>query len=157
MSVSLTLERPKITKGIDMPTSGKRPRLERTQKAKEVSPGAPLLETRARSILSTMVSEVAAEPDTLHMPEEPPMVAVADGVAAEEPSLDDMPTRDLAEIARQGGSLELDGARHDAAALETLARNVKDEAHLKINNSGTFSADELARIARSAPGQVIFA
>jgi len=51
----------------------------------------------------------------------------------------------------------LDGARHEAADLVALARNVKDDAHLKINNSGTFTADELARIAGSAAGQVIFA
>jgi hypothetical protein len=140
-------------------TRGKRRPLERTQKAKKIRPGAPLLETRARSILSTMVSEVAVEEPTenLQLPEVLPPVAAEALPPLEEPSLDDLSTSALAEIVRQGASLELDGAKHDAAALVALAKNVKDDAHLKINNSGTFSAEELARIARNTPGQVIFA
>jgi hypothetical protein len=148
----------KKEKGREMPkTGGKRRPLVRTEKVAKVRPGAPLLETRARSILSTMVTEVAAEPTNLQLPELPPVVEAA--LAAKrlpgESSLDDLPTRDLAAIARQGASLELDGTRHDAAALVSIAKNVKDDAHLKIINSGRFTADELARIACSAPGQVI--
>ena len=42
-------------------------------------------------------------------------------------------------------------------SLTLLAENVTDQAHLKINNSGGFSAKELAAIAQTGPGQVIFA
>jgi hypothetical protein len=144
-------------------TRGKRRPLERTQKAKKIRPGAPLLETRARSILSTMVTEVTevAQASTdLQLPEAPPPVVAmpAEVLPPEgEPSLDDLPASDLAAIARQGASLEIDGAKHDVVAVVSLAKNVKDDAHLKVNNSGTFTAEELALIARSAPGQVIFA
>jgi len=147
-------------------TRGKRRPLERTQKAKKIRPGAPLLETRARSILSTMVTEVTevtevAQTSTdLQLPEAPPPVVAmpAEVLPPEgEPSLDDLPASDLAAIARQGASLEIDGAKHDVVAVVSLAKNVKDDAHLKVNNSGTFTAEELALIARSAPGQVIFA
>jgi hypothetical protein len=148
----------KKEKGREMPkTGGKRRPLVRTQKAAKIRPSAPLLETRARSILSAMVTEVSAEPTDLQLPELPPVVEAA--LAAKrlpgESSLDDLPTRDLAAIARQGASLELDGAKHDAAALVSIAKNVKDDAHLKIINSGRFTADELGCIVRSAPGQVI--
>jgi hypothetical protein len=144
-------------------TRGKRRPLERTQKAKKIRPGAPLLETRARSILSTMVTEVTEVAQTstdLQLPEAPPPVVAmpAEVLPPEgEPSLDDLPASDLAAIARQGASLEIDGAKHDVVAVVSLAKNVKDDAHLKVNNSGTFTAEELALIARSAPGQVIFA
>ena len=144
-------------------TRGNRRPLERTQKAKKIRPGAPLLETRARSILSTMVTEVTEVAQTstdLQLPEAPPPVVAmpAEVLPPEgEPSLDDLPASDLAAIARQGASLEIDGAKHDVVAVVSLAKNVKDDAHLKVNNSGTFTAEELALIARSAPGQVIFA
>lgn len=141
-------------------TRGKRPRLARTQRAKKIRPSAPLLETRARSILSEMVTEMAAEPmdDALRLPEPPkPILVDEESLGGEAHSLDDMPADDLAEIARQGASLELDGSKHDAADLVSLAKNVKDDAHLKITNSGTFTADELAMIARSGGGQVILA
>jgi hypothetical protein len=145
-------------KGREMPkTGGKRRQLERTQKAKKVRPGAPLLETRARSILTTMVGEVTGEPTDLQLPEAPAPVVVeaADEAAAQ--SIDDLPTSELAVIARQGASLEVDGTKHDVVDLVSLAKSVRDDAHLKINNSGTFTAEELALIARSGPGQVILA
>jgi len=135
----------------------KRRSLERTQKAKRIRPGAPLLETRARSILTTMVGEVTGQPTDLQLPEAPGPVLVE--VAEEEvaQSIDDLPTSDLAVIARQGASLEVDGTKHDVVDLVSLAKSVRDDAHLKINNSGTFSAEELGMIARSKPGQVILA
>ncbi len=147
-------------KGFDMPkTKGKRPPLVRTQRAKKVRPGAPLLETRARAILSTMVTEVAAEPtegaSDLQLPEPPAPVPVE--AADSDPSLDALPAGDLEEIARQGASLELDGSKYEAIELVSLAKSMQDEAHLRISNSGTFTAEELALIARSTPGQVIFA
>jgi hypothetical protein len=154
----------KNLKESEMPkTGGKRRPLERTQKAKKIRPGAPLLETRARSILSTMVGEVAAELSDLQLPEAPP--PEVSSAPREQPlpseadqSLDDFPASDLAAIARQGASLEVDGAKHDVVALVALAKSVTDDAYLKINNSGTFTAAELALIARSSPpGQVIFA
>lgn len=140
-------------------SKGKRRALVRTQKAKTVRPGAPLLETRARAILSTMVTEVTAQPGDgptdLQLPKPPgPMPATAADANA---SLDALPAGDLAEIARQGASLELDGSKYEAVELVSLARSVQDEAHLRISNSGTFTAEELALIARSTPGQVIFA
>jgi len=142
-------------RGMEMPKTRRERPLARTQKAKKVRPGAPLLETRARSILSTMVTEVAAEPEAgLQLPEAPAAEPVADAAVH---SIDDLPTSALAAIARQGASLELDGTKHDADALAELAENVTDDAHLKINNAGSFTAEELASIARSAPGQVILA
>ncbi len=149
-------------KGFDMPkTKGKRQPLVRTQRAKKVRPGAPLLETRARSILSTMVTEVAAEPtegaSDLRLPEPPAPVPVEASDAQFGSPLDDLPADDLAEIARQGASLELDGSRYEAVELVSLAQSMQDEAHLRISNSGTFTAKELALIARATSGQVIFA
>ncbi len=140
-------------------TGGKRQPLARTQKAKKIRPSAPFLETRARAILSTMVTEVTAEPTDLQLPEAPPIVAPAAEVLLPEtePSLDDLPASDLAAIARQGASLEVDGSKHDVVALVALAKSVTDDAYLKVSNSGTFTPKELALIARSTPGQVIFA
>jgi hypothetical protein len=48
----------------------KRPALAETQKAKRVRPGAPLLETRARPILATMVHEAVTESMRPELPEE---------------------------------------------------------------------------------------
>jgi hypothetical protein len=145
----------KKTKGRDMPkTGGKRRPLVRTQKAKEIGPGAPLLETRARSILSTMVSEAEGAPG-VRMPEAPlPMIATPPEV---EPALEDLTPSELAAIAREGASLELDGSKFAADELAKLARSVTGDAHLRVSNSGTFTAEELGMIARSTPGQVIFA
>lgn len=142
-------------KGSNMPkTGGKRRPLVRTQKAKKIGPGAPFLETRARSILSTMVTEVEAEPG-VRMPEVPPPMVAAPSEL--EPVLEDLTAGELAAIAREGASLELDGSKFEAEELAKLARNVTDDAHLKVSNSGTFTAEELGMIARSAHGQVIFA
>jgi hypothetical protein len=145
----------KKPKGRNMPKAGgKRRPLVRTQKAKKIGPGVPLLETRARSILSTMVTEVEGEPGA-RMPEvPPPMVAAPPEL---EMALEDLTASELAAIAREGASLELDGSKFEAEELAKLARNVTDDAHLKVSNSGTFTAEELGMIARSAHGQVIFA
>lgn len=152
----------KNLKGREMPkTRGTRRPMERTQKAKKVRTDVPLLETRARSILSAMVSEVAAEPNEapndLQLPQAPAPILVGETPDMVAQSLDDLPASALAKIARNGASLEVDGARHEAEDLVSLAKNVTDDAHLKINNSGTFTVEELAAIARSAPGQVILA
>lgn len=140
--------------------------LVRTRKAQKAQPGAPSPETRSRAILATMVREVASEPNDWTLPDVPAAVPVSDAApdtAWDDPgedtqALDDMPANDLAAIARHGGSLEIDGSKYTCGELTSLARNVTDgRAHLKINNSGAFSADELSAIARSKPGQVIFA
>jgi hypothetical protein len=143
-------------KGRDMAKTGKRRPMERTRKIQKIRPGAPLLETRARSILSAMVDEVTGETAGVQLPEVPPLVIAEAGEEAAA-TIDDLPASDLAAIARQGASLELDGARYDAEELLSVAKNVKDDAHLKVSNSGTFTAEELGKIARSTPGQVIFA
>jgi hypothetical protein len=149
-----------------MPKTGtKRRSLERTQKAKRVRTSAPLLETRARTILETMVEEVAdAAPAGLTLPEAPePIVAAAAGAHDAEAAhdagqtIDELATRELLSIVRQGASLELDGSKYSPDELALLAENVTDQAYLKISNSGGFTAKELAAIARSGPGQVIFA
>lgn len=149
-----------------MPKTGtKRRPLERTQKAKRVRTSAPLLETRARTILETMVEEVAdAAPAGLTLPEAPePIVAAAasahDAEAAQEAgqTIDELATGELLSIVRQGASLELDGSKYTSDELTLLAENVTDQAYLKISNSGSFTAKELTAIARSGPGQVIFA
>jgi hypothetical protein len=150
----------KNRKGEGMPKTGARRRpLERTQKAKKVRPSAPLLETRARTILETMVEEVAdAAPAGLTLPEVPePILAAPEPASAEVQSIDELATRDLVTIVKNGGSLEVDGSRYTSDELELLAENVTQQAHLKINNSGSFSAKELAAIAQTGPGQVIFA
>ncbi len=143
-----------------MPKTGaKRRPLERTQKAKKVRPSAPLLETRARTILETMVEEVVdGAPAGLTLPEmQEPVAPEAEPTAAAAQSIDDLATRDLVKIAKNGGSLEIDGSRYTSDELALLAENVTEQAHLKINNSGSFSAKELAAIAQTGPGQVIFA
>ncbi len=143
-----------------MPKTGaKRRPLERTQKAKRVRPSAPLLETRARTILETMVEEVAdVAPAGLTLPEVPePIEAAAESANPEAQSIDELATRDLVAIVQNGASLELDGSRYTSDELALLAENVTADAHLKINNSGSFSAKELAAIAQTGPGQVIFA
>lgn len=149
-----------------MPKAGtKRRPLERTQKAKRVRTSAPLLETRARTILETMVEEVAdAAPAGLTLPEAPEPIAPAavvvhgaESVQDSSQSIDELATRELLSIVRQGASLELDGSKYTPDELALLAENVTDQAHLKISNSGGFTAKELAAIARSGPGQVIFA
>jgi len=149
-----------------MPKTGpKRRPLERTQKAKRMRTSAPLLETRARTILETMVQEVAdAAPAGLTLPEAPePIVAAAasahDAEVAQDAgqTIDELATRELLSIVRQGASLELDGSKYTPDELALLAENVTDQAHLKISNSGGFTVKELAAIARSGPGQVIFA
>jgi hypothetical protein len=145
-------------KGEGMPkTRPKRRPLERTQKAMKVRPGAPLLETRARTILATMVEEVADVSSAgLTLPEVPEPTA-PEPVATEAQSIDEFATRDLVTIAQSGGSLEVDGSRYTPDELALIAEAVTTEAHLKINNSGSFSAKELAVIAKTGPGQVIFA
>lgn len=145
----------------------KRRALPRTQKAKAVRPSAPLLETRARAILATLVEEVTADPgEDLRLPELPETAAPAaaavapagSGVPAEAvQTIDALATPELAAIARHGGSLEVDGSLYKAAELSLLARNVTEQAHLKILNSGGFTAEELKAIAECKPGQVIFA
>lgn len=147
-----------------MSRTAKRRSLERTRKAKKVGPGAPLLETRARTILATMVEEVVAEPMGLTLPEvaDPAaLVAQPAAGAVEKPdaaqTIDELATLDLVSIARQGASLEVDGSKYTSDELALLARNMTDQAHLKVSKSGTFTAGELAAIARSGPGQVIFA
>jgi hypothetical protein len=142
-------------KGRNMPkTGGKRRPLARTLKAKKIRPGAPLLETRARSILSTMVTEMEGAPGVRVPEAPPPMLATAPET---EPALEDMTPSELAAIAREGASLELDGSKFAADELAKLAKNVRDDAHLRVSNSGTFTAEELGMIARNAQGQVIFA
>ncbi len=110
-----------------MPKTGARRRqLERTQKAKKVRPSAPLLETRARTILETMVEEVAdAAPAGLTLPEVPePILAAPEPASAEVQSIDELATRDLVTIVKNGGSLEVDGSRYTSDELELLAENV---------------------------------
>ncbi len=148
-------------KGEGMPKTGpKRRPLERTQKAKKVRPSAPLLETRARTILATMVEEVASGPDGLKLPETPEPVApesTSDAQLDLGQSIDELATPELVSIARHGASLEVDGSKYTSAELALLADAVTDQAHLKIHNSGSFSAKELSAIAQRGPGQVIFA
>ena len=148
-----------------MPKTGaKRHSLERTQKAMRVRPGAPLLETRARTILATMVEEVAGgAADGMILPEVAELSIAETTVSTPEAqddtvqSIDELATRELVSIVRHGASLEVDGSRYTSDELALLAENVTAEAHLKINNSGSFSARELASIAQTGPGQVIFA
>ncbi len=143
-----------------MPKTGGKQRLEQTLKAKTMRPSAPLLETRARTILATMVDEVTSgeKPSGLMLPERAAPIVAAP--AAEEEvaqTIDELATRELVSIVRHGASLEVDGSRYTSDELGLLAENVTDQAHLKINNSGGFSARELAAIAQRGPGQVILA
>jgi hypothetical protein len=155
-------EQAKPENGGGMPKTGaKRRPLERTQKAKRVRPSAPLLETRARTILETMVEEVAnVAPAGLTLPEVPEPIATAPAVVSENDAtqtIDELATGELVSIVQQGASLEVDGSRYTSDELALIAENVTGQAHLKISNSGGFSARELAAIANSGPGQVIFA
>jgi hypothetical protein len=155
-------EQAKLKDGGGMPKTGaKRRSLERTQKAKRVRPSAPLLETRARTILETMVEEVAnVAPAGLTLPEVPEPIEAAATVVSEEDAaqtIDELATGELVSIVQQGASLEVDGSRYTSDELALIAENVTGQAHLKISNSGGFSARELAAIANSGPGQVIFA
>lgn len=63
----------------------------------------------------------------------------------------------LRQLALQGASLEVDGARFTSESLRVLALALKPGAHLKICNSDKFTTDSLSTIALAKPGQVIFA
>ena len=156
-----------------MPKTGAKPRARtRGSKTRSVHVGAPTLETRSRQILAAIVEEATAEPSDLKLPDPDaalgPVVGEASApIDVPQPAqpekdesvqtIDELATRDLVSIVRHGASLEVDGSKYTSGELTLLAENVAGEAHLKINNSGAFSAGELAAIAKSTSGQVIFA
>jgi hypothetical protein len=133
-----------------------------------VSVGSPALETRSREILAEIIEEAMAERDGIKLPDpaaltafdtaitEPAETSAAAEAEAAQP-IDELATPDLVKIAQHGASLELDGSKYTSEELELIAEHVADEAHLKISNSGAFSARELAAIAQRGAGQVIFA
>ena len=154
-----------------MPKTGAKPRSsQRRRKPQTVTVGMPALETRSRHILAEIIEEAMMEPDGLKLPD-PAAFAASDVLAGALPEpaqpdtangevsqpVDDLATHDLVTVVQHGASLEVDGSRYTSDELALLAENVTDQAHLKINNSGSFSAKELAAIAQSGPGQVIFA
>jgi hypothetical protein len=64
---------------------------------------------------------------------------------------------ELIEIARNGGSLELDGAKYTNEDLVQIARSLTDQAKLTIHNANMKTATELVEIARNGHGKVTFA
>ena len=152
-----------------MPKTGANVRAtQRRRKARTVSITNPAPETRSRQILAEIIEEAMAEPGSLKLPDPGAFVSAdaapvtAAPAAVEEEAekaqpVDDHATRDLVAIAQHGASLELDGAKYSSDELALIAENVSDDAHLRIKNSGGFSAKELATIAKRGPGQVIFA
>jgi len=155
----------KNRKGGAMPKTGAGPRATRHRhKTRTVSVGMPALETRSRQILAEIIEEAVADPAGLKLPDPDVAFATPEAVAAAlaedqqaAQSVDEFATRDLVTIVRSGASLEVDGSRYSSDELELIAENVAEQASLKINNSGSFSAKELAAIAQTGPGQVIFA
>jgi hypothetical protein len=155
-------------KGSEMPKTGPNTHSrKRGSKVRSVHVGAPALETRSRQILATIVEEAIAEPNDLKLPDptasfRPDVLAEAqasdqaDQSEGEQP-IDDLATHDLVTIAQHGASLEVDGSKYTSDELTLIAENVTDQAHLKISNSGAFSAKQLAAIAQSGAGQVILA
>ena len=64
---------------------------------------------------------------------------------------------DLIQIARNGGSLEVDGGQFTPENLVQIARNLTDAGKMKVDNSQRFTAADLVQIARNGPGKVTFA
>jgi hypothetical protein len=63
---------------------------------------------------------------------------------------------DLAHLARNGAGLIVDGAKYSSEDLAHIARNLKDGSVLQICNSGRFTTEQLAQIARNGSGKVRF-
>jgi hypothetical protein len=60
----------------------------------------------------------------------------------------------LAHIARNGGSLVVDGALYSDEQLAHVARNLSQGSFLQICNADRFTDQQLAHIARN--GKVVF-
>lgn len=69
--------------------------------------------------------------------------------------IEHLAAQDLAMIARNGGSLEVNGGAFTADDLAMIARNLKEGSFLKVLNSGSKTAQDMAMIARN--GRTIFA
>ncbi|NKK71401.1 hypothetical protein GFM13_13650 [Rhizobium leguminosarum bv. viciae] len=64
---------------------------------------------------------------------------------------------DIQNIARAGGSVEVDGGRYTSMDLQNIARSLQAGAFLKVHNSDRHVTMDLQNISRAMPGQVILA
>lgn len=68
-----------------------------------------------------------------------------------------MSVSELQSISRDGGNIEVSGARYDATALRMIARECKDAGTtLTIRDAGNVSATSLRGFARDYPRGITF-
>ncbi|MDQ0475480.1 hypothetical protein [Labrys wisconsinensis] len=65
--------------------------------------------------------------------------------------------KEFLELARTGANVEVDAAPYTAVQLKSIAKELRDGAHMRIINTHDKTAIELAGVAQAKPGQIIFA